>query len=226
MCADWGTYVRRGVHIPLAEVILSMTETLIFSDIHGRAECLERLLAIFPESFAICLGDALGASRIPTSGANDRILSLLRERSIPCVKGNHEVDLIHLYEVNKTHLDWIETWPHRLVEADVLFCHTWIEENQGLRFHNIDSIYSAQEMFRLTSFRLAFVGHSHSPGWWELCDGSRPKWQHARAGETWSLNPGCRYIVDVGSLGEPQRPQGSNYVLWRDSELSWRGLSL
>lgn len=191
--------------------LLGLT-TLLFSDIHGKSERLARLLKLYSDTPAICLGDAVGM------GENDATLRQLRERDIPCLLGNHEVDLIHLYEVSDENRRWLSTWPYQLREDDALLCHTWL---RGRRFENIDSLSTVESMFASSDFRLTFVGHSHSPGWWELKQGDRPRWTHAS--QSWDVlwQEGSRYIIDVGSLGEPQSPGDPNYALWDEVGVRW-----
>lgn len=151
-------------------------------------------------------------------GENDEALETLRTRGISCVLGNHEVDLIERYEIEGEHRVWIKAWPKLIQEHDVLYCHTWIENGF---FRLIDSLFSASEMFASRDFRLAFVGHSHSPGWWESRPGDRPRWTHAKAGCEIYWAPEVRYIVDVGSLGEPHCDGDPNYVLWDEVGARW-----
>lgn len=189
--------------------------TVIFSDIHGKADCLLQVLESHPNDSLLCLGDALGM------GDNPRTLGLLREREVPCVKGNHEVDLLHHYPLAADELSYIEKWPFEFKRDDALFCHTWIEK-AALRFNQIDSILAAQDMFASDDFQIAFVGHSHSPGWWTL-EEERPVWKHAAANSALSLGD-KRYIVDVGSVGEPKLPQDARYALWEGKTIYWFGL--
>lgn len=82
----------------------------------------------------------------------------------------------------------------------------------------------AESMFDSEQFRVAFVGHSHSPGWWELEAGDRPRWTHASQLREVLWEEAKRYIVDVGGLGEPSLPGDPVYVLWDESGVKWFGL--
>lgn len=186
--------------------------TLLFSDVHGRADRLQRLFRLYPDTRAVCLGDTVGG------GDNDLTLRLIKERAVPVVLGNHEADLIHLYKVDERYRAWIRTWPRSLAEADVLFIHTWL---RGAVFERIDSISSASLCFESYSARVIFVGHSHSPGWWELRPDDRPRWTHASRQREFLFSEGARYIVDVGSLGEPERAEDPHYVLWDEVGIRW-----
>jgi predicted phosphodiesterase len=196
----------------------SRLKTVLISDIHGVDEALRQILSHHDKEPVVCLGDAVG------NRPNDETLRLLKERDTACLKGNHEVDLIHLYKVSDTWRNWIRAWPFSLLSGDVLYAHTWLDQNS--RFYDIDSIFAAQEMYRSSDFRVAFVGHSHSPGWWwRPSHEERPVWTHARPETTLELAEG-RYIVDVGSVGEPVRDGDPRYVVWDGERVVWRALPL
>lgn len=186
--------------------------TLLFSDIHGKAEALQKLLQLYPETSAVCLGDVVGI------GDCDAVLSLLRARGVPCLLGNHEVDLIQHYQVSAGYLEWIKSWPRTMVRGEVTLAHTWLRGNV---FESIDSIASATSCFESQDSRVLFVGHSHSPGWWRWSPGLRPRWTHAANEREMFFEDGFRYIVDVGSLGEPQRPDDPRYALWDEVGVRW-----
>ncbi|MBI1847423.1 MAG: metallophosphoesterase, partial [Candidatus Rokubacteria bacterium] len=70
--------------------------------------------------------------------------------------------------------------------------------------------------------RLCFVGHSHLPGWWSL-GSSGP--DHEPRAVDFALEHGRRYIVNVGSVGQPRdRDTRAAYVVWNTEErtLSYR----
>ena len=170
-----------------------------------------------PRDRLVCLGDAVGRS------GNDATLEMLHDRNAPCVNGNHEVDIMHIYQVSEEWRRWVQTWPDYRVENELLFAHTLIDESR--RFLEIDSTFSARRMYDSGCFRLAFVGHSHSPGWWSWsCREERPVWAHASLESTLTPEQGRRYIVDVGSLGEPKRPADPRYVIWDGRSVRWKGV--
>jgi diadenosine tetraphosphatase ApaH/serine/threonine PP2A family protein phosphatase len=60
--------------------------------------------------------------------------------------------------------------------------------------------------------RLCFVGHSHLPAVWST-GSSGP--DYARGGVDLRLEAGRRYIVNVGSVGQPRdRDPRASYVVW------------
>lgn len=187
-----------------------MAGRILFSDLHGNIEKLQALLERRAGRQVICLGDALGR------GDNQATLEKLKESKIPCLKGNHEVDLLPVYRPGLTpeQLDWVKGWPHQFVEGDVLLTHTWLDDHH---FRRIESPIQVELFLESHDFRVAFVGHSHSPGYWH--DG---KFHIAEPGTSLTFQPGSRYVIDVGSLGEPLRTL--TYVDWDDDTVVWHTL--
>ena len=72
---------------------------------------------------------------------------------------------------------------------------------------------------------LVFTGHIHDPGYWE--------WDLKSGALTWhpvsgpfelTLAAGKRYLVQIGSLGEPIAPEYPRYLVWDESQVEWRSL--
>jgi diadenosine tetraphosphatase ApaH/serine/threonine PP2A family protein phosphatase len=71
-------------------------------------------------------------------------------------------------------------------------------------------------VFTAFETRLCFIGHSHRPAVWSV-GGSGP--DHEADFEAWPmevpLRPGRRYLVNVGSVGQPRdRDPRAAYALW------------
>lgn len=119
--------------------------------------------------------------------------------------------------------EWVSGWPTELLDGPALLAHSWLERiGKGFIFQRLRSPENAASMFDASDFRFAFIGHSHQPGWWEL-GASRPQWTSASAGQRLDWAPDTRYIVDVGSLGEPYRPNDPRWVVWDDTGVTWCG---
>lgn len=197
-------------------------KTVVFSDLHGNIQALEALRLQRGEDFWICLGDVLGRM-----GDMMECLQLLRSRKVPCVRGNHEVDLWRAYEpsVSQEMGEWVKSWPLLLREDETLLSHTWLERvHTGFRFQRVENLNNAEAMFTAEEFQRAFVGHSHRPGWWEKGEGPAV-WTLAETGQRLEWRPGVRYIIHVGSLGDPEFPGDPRWVFWDDDGVTWAGFT-
>jgi diadenosine tetraphosphatase ApaH/serine/threonine PP2A family protein phosphatase len=78
-----------------------------------------------------------------------------------------------------------------------------------------DYLVSAEdgyEAFAAFATRMCFVGHSHRPGTWSI--GSSGPAHEPHATET-MLEHGRRYLINVGSVGQPRdRDARAAYALW------------
>jgi diadenosine tetraphosphatase ApaH/serine/threonine PP2A family protein phosphatase len=86
-----------------------------------------------------------------------------------------------------------------------------------------DYLMSAEDGFEVFGdfdTRLCFVGHSHRPGVWSL-GSSGPDFDASAGGgdATTHLAAGRRYIVNVGSVGQPRdRDPRAAYAVWDQEE--------
>lgn len=68
------------------------------------------------------------------------------------------------------------------------------------------------EVFPAFATRLCFVGHSHCPAVWSLGSSGR---EFEAGPETVRLEPGRRYLINIGSVGQPRdRDPRACYALW------------
>jgi diadenosine tetraphosphatase ApaH/serine/threonine PP2A family protein phosphatase len=82
--------------------------------------------------------------------------------------------------------------------GDVLLVHASPFEPE--RWHYIHGLPDAADHFASFTERLCFVGHSHRPGCYALAEGGGV----VRGGARERLEPGRRYLVNVGSVGQPR----------------------
>jgi hypothetical protein len=71
---------------------------------------------------------------------------------------------------------------------------------------------------------LVFTGHIHEPGYWDWFR-DEPTWNPVTEPSELIFAPEHRYLVQIGSLGEPERPEHPRYLVWTDQGIEWRGLS-
>jgi diadenosine tetraphosphatase ApaH/serine/threonine PP2A family protein phosphatase len=197
----------------------------VLSDIHGNLEALRAVLADAAEQTddVLCLGDVVGYGADPGP-----CVDLIGAQARSVVAGNHEhavigrMDLGWFNRYARAAAEWtreqldgdstayLGTLPltatvddATLVHASPRQPHEWdylVTEDDGL------AAFAAFET------RLCFVGHSHVPAMWSL-GSSGPDYTHGDVSIT--LDAGRRYIVNVGSVGQPRdRDVRAAYAVW------------
>lgn len=190
----------------------------LFSDVHGNIEALEAILSRFEEVGGIdvyaCLGDIVGYGAEP-----EACCSRIRELADVTLLGNHDaavagrMDYSYYYDAAREALDWcrerlspvnlkwLEGLPytHRLGE-DVELSHGSPHQPQ-----EYDYVFSAEQAHELLSqkpdlAKVTFIGHSHLTKVFAVSDDAAldvvaPKF---------TLKPQFKYVVTVGSVGQPR----------------------
>jgi predicted phosphodiesterase len=200
----------------------------VFSDIHGNQEAFQKVLAdaeALKLNDMACLGDCIGYGPEP-----EIIIEEVRRRQIPTIIGNHEMAVI-----DRIHLDWFNIQARESLEktftmlssASVAFIKTlpYCRIMHGARFvHGYPPDSAQTYLFQKASAQLiktfesmaeplCFIGHTHNL---EIIryDGRQVERRLLTEGMT-HLEPNCRYMINVGSIGQPR--DGSNhakYVIW------------
>jgi predicted phosphodiesterase len=189
----------------------------IFSDIHGNMDAFQQVLIDISKSnidAVFCLGDNIGYGPEP-----EEVVRLLQEETIPSVVGNHELACI-----NRSMLDWfnpaasesLKKTIQMLSQDSVKFISRLKKSMviQGCRLvHGFPpdspTIYlfqvSQKNIFRYMSQmkeRICFVGHTHELKIVEY-DGEKCIPDLLKKDVT-QLKRQSRYIVNVGSVGQPR----------------------
>ena len=186
----------------------------LVSDIHGNLEALQAVFArIAPDDDVWCLGDTVGYGPDPNA-----CLALVRERASVVVLGNHDVAAVdnHGIELFNDHareaIKWTQTvldpghaawldglaYEHRLPEF--LLVHGAPVDY----FAYVLNADDARRAFAATDAPLVFVGHTHVPDYYALAADGSLVHEGRRNGGRLTLVPGTRYIVNVGSVGQPR----------------------
>lgn len=186
----------------------------IFSDIHGNWEALQEVLQFYRKEGItdyICLGDTIGY------GANPKeCLDLIRGLNAVCVAGNHDwavsgrLNYEDFHQSAKEAVDWTRSQlsgedvaflnhlPLIFKNDDFVAVHGTLSEPEY--FHYMIYMSDARETFHLMERQVCFVGHSHVPqiivqhGEKVVCSTKMNA----------EINPPDRYIVNVGSVGQPR----------------------
>jgi diadenosine tetraphosphatase ApaH/serine/threonine PP2A family protein phosphatase len=197
----------------------------VLSDVHGN---LEALRAVFADAAdradaVLCLGDTVGYGADPGP-----CVELMGERATASVAGNHEyavtgrigMEWFNPYareaaEWTRGHLDadcraYLDALPLVSEVGDAVLVHA-----SPSRPEEWDYILSPEDGFAVLrdfTTRLCFIGHSHVPGAWSIAS-SGP--EHERGAVCLRLEPGRRYLVNVGSVGQPRdRDVRAAYAIW------------
>ncbi len=205
----------------------------VFSDVHGNMDAFAEVMADMIEGRVdemFCLGDNVGYGPEP-----EQVLQVFRCENIPSVLGNHDLACI-----DESALDWfnplaaeslritrgmlsleslcfLRGLKRAIVCRDCRFVHGFPPDSPKTYLFQVSRHKVLRKMAEMAE-RICFVGHTH-----ELrligFDGQKTAYSLLKKGVL-RLNPKCRYIVNIGSVGQPR--DGNNnakYVIW-DTETS------
>lgn len=187
----------------------------IISDIHGNRQALNVVLTDIRSNridCIICLGDIVGYGPSPKETVENCYQYVNH-----FVLGNHDAAvagkistenfndnakfLINwtLSRLEEGHKKFLSSASLMLKGKDFRCAHGSLK-NPG-RFSYILEEEDAREEFAVFPERLAFVGHSHVPGLFVIGESGKPHWLEPT---NFNLEDEKRYIVNVGSVGQPR----------------------
>lgn len=198
----------------------------LISDIHANRQALAAVLTDIRASRAdavICLGDVVGYGPAPAE-----VLETVYAQVDYILLGNHDAVVggrMDPSAFNSNARELIEWTARRLddkarevlgslpavLEGDGFRCvHAEVE--MPLRFGYILDAEDALPSWRACAEPLVFVGHTHQPGIFVIGSSGRP---HQLEPQDFALEKGKRYIVNVGSVGQPRDgDMRSSYALY------------
>jgi diadenosine tetraphosphatase ApaH/serine/threonine PP2A family protein phosphatase len=190
----------------------------IFSDTHGNLAALEAVLATLRaqgcDTFA-CIGDTVGYGPLP-----NECCTIVRNVASVVIKGNHDaavardMDYSYYYLAARRALDhhhdilaadnleWLKSLPYEGRIGEVYFTHG--SPIDPLEFEYVFTPEQAAACLEVWERlgKITFVGHSH------LCKSFAVSQDRERAFEVvttdFEVRPGFRYVVSVGSVGQPR----------------------
>ncbi|MDD5436990.1 MAG: metallophosphoesterase family protein, partial [Candidatus Omnitrophica bacterium] len=160
----------------------------------------------------LCIGDIVGY------GANPKecVDTIKKLKPGTLVAGNHDWGVLGLLDLDyfnkeardaivwtsgvlgKPETDYLKSLELIRSRDNIVLVHGSLDEPE--EFHYIFEAEDADKTFRLSRMALCFVGHSHVPG--IFChDG---KTSGKVEGTTVRIESGKKYIVNVGSVGQPR----------------------
>lgn len=202
----------------------------VVSDVHGNLESLELALSLLkPGDELACLGDMVGYGANP-----NECVRLLRDRAKHAVLGNHDLAALENFgteffnDAARAAIEWTQT-----VLADD--CRAWLNSlSYELRFPGFLMVHgapvnyfeyildkrAAAKAFERTGAPLVFVGHTHIAQYWVREPDGTIGHKHLQHGGELLLESGRRYIVDVGSVGQPRDLNPEASIVFYEPEQS------
>lgn len=178
----------------------------IISDIHANLPALRRALeeiATLAVEETICLGDIVGYGAQP-----NECVDLVRKSCSVALQGNHDAAAVDLSVASffTTHARLAAEWTHRhltkdsglylknlplsIQRNDLLFVHSSpLQPGEWNYVLDIGEVRAALNAF---TGAVCFIGHSHIPG------------VFSQKGIEDRIHKGVRYIINVGSIGQPR----------------------
>jgi len=190
----------------------------IFSDVHANLEAMSAVMEAYAtEDIDVyyCLGDVVGYG-----GSPNECSDLVRDIAEVTILGNHDaavagrMDYSYYYEAAREALDWHASeltsenmqwlkelpYKHRLEGVGVYLCH-----GSPVRLEEFEYIFAPDQAAECLPIwndlgHLTLIGHSH------LCKvfALRPGEVEELPPEDFQLEEGTKYIVSVGSVGQPR----------------------
>jgi diadenosine tetraphosphatase ApaH/serine/threonine PP2A family protein phosphatase len=197
----------------------------ILADVHANLESLRAVLqdALEQADAIVCLGDVVGYGADPAA-----CIDLVAELSLTVVRGDHEEAVTGRLDLggatpwarastewtrarlDDDHRAWLGGLPLVNEVEDATLVHA--SPAHPDEWPELVTAEDGSEAFAAFSTRLCFVGHSHRPGAW--VQGSWGRAHEAGASQV-TIEPGCRYVVSVGSVGQPRdRDPRAAYAVW------------
>lgn len=194
----------------------------VVSDIHSNIEAFDVALGLVrPEDQMWCLGDIVGYGPNP-----NECVGKVRERAAATVLGNHDLAAIDNFGIewfnsaaaeairwtqtvlSKENADWLNTLGYELRIDDCLLVHGAPKPDY---FDYVLDKDAAQRAFEATDASIIFIGHTHIAELYALTSDGAIAHRNFQYGGTAKLEDGIRYIINVGSVGQPRdlNPQAS-----------------
>lgn len=194
----------------------------IFSDVHANIEALTAVLDAF-QSHRIdtyyCLGDVVGYGGSPNECAD-----IIRTLTKATILGNHDAAVagrmdysyyypqaryvldVHAQTVSQTNMEWLKGLPYRhdVKEAGVTLCH-----GSPVRLEEFDYIFAPEQARECLPIydeleQLTMIGHSHLCRVFAMKRNNGVEKVLELPARTFQLENDTKYIISVGSVGQPR----------------------
>ncbi|WP_018970905.1 metallophosphoesterase family protein [Rubritalea marina] len=185
----------------------------LFGDIHANWEALETVLADAESQGCtsyVCLGDVVGYNADPV-----KCLEKIQEMGCPVVKGNHDEDAggEHSLEMmnptaaealqwtrdqlNAEQREWLARMRMVRQVEDFTIVHSTLDQPNVWNY--VTNKFDAMSNFSYQFTQVCFHGHTHVPR--VFVRGSRVQ---EASPEIVEIEPGMKYFINAGSVGQPR----------------------
>lgn len=200
----------------------------VISDIHGNIEAFEKVLRDIDYSYIdriINLGDSIGYGPDP-----EKVLELIKKRNILNILGNHEQAVLDntcrfffsesacksiehtLKFLTPASLSYLWKLPKFRVLKKALFVHG-CPPTSCETYLNYLSVREIENIFKSYNNKIAFAGHTHKL--MLISYNAKAVEFHELSNLPVNLDGNLRYIVNVGSVGQPRDGDSrAGYVIW------------
>ena len=186
----------------------------IVSDVHSNIASLDVVFAMLRDDDALlCLGDIVGYGPNP-----NECVEKIRARATATVLGNHDVAAIDNFGLayfnpaareamkwtqsvlTAENLSWLDSLGYEFRMPDFLLVH-------GAPVNYFEYILdkpAAARAFAATDAPIIFIGHTHIAEVYTLRPDGAIEHAHLQQGGEVRLEEGSRYLINVGSVGQPR----------------------
>jgi predicted phosphodiesterase len=187
----------------------------IFSDIHSNLEALNTVISAYKKEKIdkyFCIGDVVGYASNPRE-----CIEIIKTLTTITIAGNHDWASVDLFSVDYFNLNAQDAilWTRRNLDdsnrnfleslklvynnEDLTLVHGTLD-NPG-DFNYMTDSYIAEETLRLLETNICFIGHTHVVGTFIKDKSERI---YYRQDDSLDISPENKYIVNVGSVGQPR----------------------
>ena len=186
----------------------------VVSDVHSNIEALDAVFAqLRDDDKLLCLGDIVGYGPNP-----NECVEKIRARATATVLGNHDVAAIDNFGLayfnpaareamkwtqgvlTPENLAWLDSLGYEFRMPEFLLVH-------GAPVNYFEYVLdkpAAARAFAATDAPLIFIGHTHIAEVYTLQPDGTIEHAHLQQGGEVKLLPGQRYLINVGSVGQPR----------------------
>lgn len=188
---------------------------LIISDVHSNWESLQKFIELsqsIQHDKKVCLGDIVGYNADPNP-----CVEWIRDHVDIVLAGNHDYGVLEKIDISYFNLParsaclWTRTtltkenreFLNSLTNAREQDGITWVHSSpfEPDEWHYVNNQYDAEANFPHFTTPYCFLGHSHKPVILELRPDSKIE---SIFDSIYTLKADCRYIINVGSVGQPR----------------------